>query len=55
MPRTQHDRPLKLTSLEPRPFAYKPPGKDVNSNRSSGPWGSKRTFRYPPPVSSAVR
>ncbi|RMJ25804.1 hypothetical protein PHISP_03319 [Aspergillus sp. HF37] len=26
---------------EQRPFVYKPPGKDVNSSRSSGPWGSK--------------
>ncbi|KAK2800463.1 hypothetical protein FQN50_008138 [Emmonsiellopsis sp. PD_5] len=29
------------------PLVYKPTGKEANNARSSGPWGSKRTF-YPP-------
>ncbi|KAH1290329.1 hypothetical protein KXV52_006088 [Aspergillus fumigatus] len=26
---------------EPKPFFYRPNGKDANSNRASGPWGAK--------------
>ncbi|KAF7161283.1 hypothetical protein CNMCM5623_006900 [Aspergillus felis] len=26
---------------EPKPFFYRPSGKDANSNRGSGPWGAK--------------
>ncbi|GJP92603.1 PAP2 family protein [Aspergillus niger] len=29
-----------ISSPEPRPYHYKPQGKDVN-NRASGPWGAK--------------
>ncbi|GIC93510.1 uncharacterized protein Aud_009998 [Aspergillus udagawae] len=26
---------------EPKPFFYRPSGKDANNNRASGPWGTK--------------
>lgn len=38
---TEAKTALKRGPNEPRPTAYKPTGKDVNNNRSSGPWGAK--------------
>lgn len=32
---------LRRNLGEPKPFIYKPMGKDVNNMRPSGPWGSK--------------
>ncbi|GAQ05787.1 hypothetical protein ALT_3108 [Aspergillus lentulus] len=29
------------TAPEPKPFFYRPSGKDANNNRASGPWGAK--------------
>ncbi|OJJ99736.1 hypothetical protein ASPACDRAFT_78690 [Aspergillus aculeatus ATCC 16872] len=38
---TESKAALRRGPGEPRPFFYKPQGKDTNNNRASGPWGAK--------------